>query len=720
MKVGSKMKIGFRWNRKGIRSKKNGITDQAHIVEQKEKRNSINGMKTFHSINTKIALLMVSFIILAVLVASTYIINISGNVLSNNTKTTLLDLVNARSKDIDKSIDTMNASMSYLDNSEDLFNFQGSKGVRMKAESKRALEKYMEKNSDHENISLLDLSGMIVLSSDTSLIGTDCSQEEYIQKIIKDKIPAQSNVFFAGEDRTPVVTLGIPEVSVYDENEVVGILTTTVKVSLLSDTIANIKVLDEKNSYAYLLDSNGTYIYDPNTEIIGTVTQNKDLLDIVKKISEGKIPEPAVLHNNMNGKDYYVSYRISPINNWILCMVIDKEVIDQPITRMIQSAVIISILIIIILSTIGYLFSYTITTPIKKVTKLIKRTADFDLSADDSYEYLTNKKDETGHMSKSILKMRKAFREMMMQVLESSEMISNRANDLHDIANTVNDNAYDNSATGEQLSASMEQSSTSSDSINKDIGNIEARTFDIREKAITGVHLSKSIMDRAKQLKESTEIASNRTKLIYDSVKKETETAIEKSKSVSKINDLTNTIMDIAAQTNLLSLNASIEAARAGEAGRGFSVVANEIRNLSEQSANTVSNITEIVESVNLAVKKMSDSLIQILHFLDENVLSDYSNFISVSDQYNKDAIYVNDTMDNIHEAVDNLSETMVKITSEMDEINSAISESAKGVIDIVKRNHGIEVLTTETYNKVKETLSSADSLKSIVEVFKL
>ena len=118
--------------------------------------------------------------------------------------------------------------------------------------------------------------------------------------------------------------------------------------------------------------------------------------------------------------------------------------------------------------------------------------------------------------------------------------------------------------------------------------------------------------------------------------------AVKESQNVEQINSLTNDILDIANETNLLALNASIEAARAGEAGRGFSVVAEEISVLADSSRNTANNIQGISQVVNEAVQKLSDSAQQMLQFVDETVLTDYDSFVSIVNQYQTDAEEMN------------------------------------------------------------------------------
>ena len=90
---------------------------------------------------------------------------------------------------------------------------------------------------------------------------------------------------------------------------------------------------------------------------------------------------------------------------------------------------------------------------------------------------------------------------------------------------------------------------------------------------------------RANELEETAVKNGDNANQIISEIVESLENAIEESKSVDKVNDLTMDILNISSQTNLLALNASIEAARAGEAGKGFAVVADQIRNLAEQSA---------------------------------------------------------------------------------------------------------------------------------------
>ena len=110
--------------------------------------------------------------------------------------------------------------------------------------------------------------------------------------------------------------------------------------------------------------------------------------------------------------------------------------------------------------------------------------------------------------------------------------------------------------------------------------------------------------------------------------------ALEKSKEVKNINVLTESILQITEQTNLLSLNAAIEAARAGEAGKGFAVVANEIRNLAEDSRNAANKIQSMTMEVIKSVEDLASSSEKVLDFIGTKVIDDYKTMVSIGDQY--------------------------------------------------------------------------------------
>ena len=165
----------------------------------------------------------------------------------------------------------------------------------------------------------------------------------------------------------------------------------------------------------------------------------------------------------------------------------------------------------------------------------------------------------------------------------------------------------DNSATSQQLAAGMEETAATTVTINENIEVIKNGADDINSMATEGARTSEAIMMRANDLRTKTVEASTKTMTMYNNVKTKAQEAIEGSKAVDKINELTGTIMEISSQTGLLALNASIEAARAGEIGRGFAVVAGEVGKLSDFINDINKDINKLVGEIDTVVHKMNE-----------------------------------------------------------------------------------------------------------------
>lgn len=284
----------------------------------------------------------------------------------------------------------------------------------------------------------------------------------------------------------------------------------------------------------------------------------------------------------------------------------------------------------------------------------------------------------------------------------------------------LNSNSCDNSATSQELAASMEETSATTQIIDEHMGNINENTKKIGSLTKSGEQSALEIITKADRLKKNTEEANVKTRDIYSKVKKESDIAIQKAKEIEQINALTEAIAAIASQTELLSLNASIEAARAGEAGRGFAVVASEIGNLASQSTETANNITSIVAGVKDAAESMEECLTQMISFMEQTVIGDYENFIQVSEEYSADAQKFSGSMKNINESVMELEESITDITSSVQGINTTVNEAAISINDIAAKATDMVSYAGDTGNKAEDNAEYARELDGIVKQFKI
>lgn len=217
-----------------------------------------------------------------------------------------------------------------------------------------------------------------------------------------------------------------------------------------------------------------------------------------------------------------------------------------------------------------------------------------------------------------------------------------------------------------------------------------------------------------------TKASSDKTNAMYGVMKEKTDTAIEKSKAVKRIDELTNDIKSISSQTNLLALNASIEAARAGAAGKGFAVVATEIGALAAQTLQTVDTISVIVNEVNEAVSNMTECMTAMMDFLENTVLSDYEMFRDSGVQYRSDADSYSLVMGQIKGAIEELDTYISTIMKAVDDINETVSQSSEGINVIAEKSTETVDTTLEGYERLRESRESIKALTAIVEQFKL
>lgn len=474
-----------------------------------------------------------------------------------------------------------------------------------------------------------------------------------------------------------------------------------------------------ETSHISLVDENGNYTFNVDYTLIGQKVTSDKILDLVNRHNKKEKLEPDVIEVAQGDKTYYVGYYACD-NGWLLLCTAEKAELYQIYDEVKQRTLIGAAIILVVFAVLGFVASKSITKPIEKLTSVIHKTADLDFRPNPELDKLCKRKDETGEMSKALLEMQVAVKGFVSKIETASININDNANSLKELSSLVNDNSTDNSATTQELAAGMEETSATTAHVEENINNILSSIDSISDKTKDGQMLATKIMDKAAKLKENTITASNNGKEMFANVRKETSVAIEKSKDVDKINLLTKTILDISDQTSLLSINASIEAARAGEAGRGFAVVAEQIGHLASLSATTVENIGEIVEEVNDAVNSMAECLERTLNFLEEKVINDYGGFISVSDEYNSDAVLFEKSMKEIYNSITELEHSTTVIADAISGINSTISDSSVGVSNIAEKTSDIVGLTVKTNEMVDESVNYSQELESVVELFKL
>ncbi|MBP7349523.1 MAG: methyl-accepting chemotaxis protein, partial [Butyrivibrio sp.] len=339
---------------------------------------------------------------------------------------------------------------------------------------------------------------------------------------------------------------------------------------------------------------------------------------------------PAAKTLDQNFQDYK-DYRKS--------MITDELSASVSIAHQTQIIMYVAIVLLIVISVIlSLVIALMLTRPIKEMqAKLVAAAEQNDLTV----SFLVRSKDEVGAMADALNSFLKRIRTSFTEVSKDSVNVGNSVEATVRYIGDLHADMEDISATTQELSAGMQETAASSEEVSATVNEINAAVQTIAEKAQSGAVKADQINQRADELKKNLSQKQAQGIKVFEDVKGKLEKALEQSGEVEKINVLANAIYDITSQTNLLSLNASIEAARAGEAGRGFAVVAGEIGKLAEDSANAVSQIQTISDTVRNSVANLAENANDLLKFITDVVLKDYAEMLSATDSYQEDAGYV-------------------------------------------------------------------------------
>lgn len=285
---------------------------------------------------------------------------------------------------------------------------------------------------------------------------------------------------------------------------------------------------------------------------------------------------------------------------------------------------------------------------------------------------------------------------IMVNIFENSEHLTKSSHTVSDNLSNAESEINDVSATMEEMSAAMEESSASLDQINEAVKQISTSIEEIYGQAENESTAADRIMQTAVQVYhqagEEKQGAMRQVSDMAAAVRQK----IERSKEVEEIRELTKNIINITEETNLLALNASIEAARAGEAGRGFSVVADEIGKLAANSAASATEIQKVTDAVIQTVDELAAEAEKLVAFMNGTAMGGYEKMLETSESYQSNVANMNEMMQNFARKSKKLKTDMEEITETVDGMRTAVGECAIGVTNV-----------TETAVRLAENVSS-------------
>ena len=389
------------------------------------------------------------------------------------------------------------------------------------------------------------------------------------------------------------------------------------------------------------------------------------------------------------------------------------------ISSLVSNGIVIIISVILIIVAIYCVMKYVIK-PIIATNKDIRDIID---GIDNGEGDLTKRvrvisNDEIADLGNGINLFMDKLQEILKLIIENTNYMENVVAEVDGSVVKSNDSASDLSAMTEELSATMQDVGLSVNTINDNADNILKDVEIIATKSDDINQFSKEMKANAEKIESDARYNMVQTGEKVGNILDVLNKAIEDSKSVDQVNNLTNDILNISSQTNLLALNASIEAARAGEAGKGFAVVADEIRQLADSSRETANKIQSINSVVVAAVNNLSDNANNLVSYLQQTILPEFQTFVDGGVKYKENASYIENAMDEFVEKTDVLKKNMDEIAHSINTITTVVDDGAAGVNNAAISTQDLVEDMVNISNKMIENKSIAQNLKNSTNIF--
>ena len=430
---------------------------------------------------------------------------------------------------------------------------------------------------------------------------------------------------------------------IFENERCVGYVGAGVYASHLMDSLLNLEIKGLPNSeYIFLNAETGVYLYHPDEVLLNTETTDNGFLKIISRIQKNQSTEVGTYsYTDENGEKQLAVYKYLKDRGWVFMVRASNAEVYKSVTqvRILVGALCAMVAVAVILVSVFIL--RRVGKELMVMENAIEYLGDLDLQADRDLEPFYGRSDELGLIAQTIHHVCACLRKTIddvgrilgemakgnfaVDVAKNEDYYIGDFKTLAESLKTIQANLThllrDISQIADQVDTSADQVSTEAQTLSQ--GTLE-QTASINGLVSNITTITSQVQISAVRCGDASELVDKATGYAAsadEKMKQLTETTENIDKSSAQIGGILKTIEDIAFQTNILSLNASIEAARAGDAGKGFSVVAEEVRNLAERSAESAQGtgilINRSLQDIKTGTASTSDAVSAMLVITD-------------------------------------------------------------------------------------------------------
>lgn len=591
-----------------------------------------------------------------------------------------------------------------------------------------AAQKYTEKYSgdieDLEGIYVSEWNTHVLAHTNAAVVGITTREGDSL-KVLQDSMLAAEGVYNAGFIFSPAS--GQQIISMYracmnDNGEPIGLVGAGIYLTGLKGELNHLPTAGLSNAKYYLVNTeSGEYIFHDNEEMCGKTVEEAYIVDLLAGLKqEGGAEITDYLEYDDDGVKSIAAYHYIPDRNWIFLLsdTTDEIFATVNVTRI--QMILFSAIALALLMGISYMIISRTMSPLSHIIKVLLRIADCNIADNGEVSKYTSRDDDLGEIAEASQRVIVSLHNILGTLKECSIKLNHKAEALNGTSTNLVDCVNDNISTTQQLSASLEDADHAIERINDEISSMHNLIDSVVETLRCGSESGDSMLAGATRMQKSANTSLQDTRDQLQKTKVSVHSALDSLNSLSQINGMAEEILEIANQTNLLSINASIEAARSGELGRGFAVVAEEIGKLAETSKMTAARIRELCESSNGSIEEVNGCVAAIMQYMEGEVLGSFSDFAGKSNDCSASAEAIKQDIEKLNSLVRELKESIEEIFENAMNVKNISAQNSCAINEIVKKNESTADIAGEIRCHSDENIQMADSLGNIVSEFTL